>query len=225
MIDRQQEFEQPTPPDCEPALALLQRRLDGEIADAPPEISDHLATCCDCRERFAAARFLLTKLPRKPAPITPFLTERLVSGVVQDLRRQRRLRLTAYAATGLAASIALVFWLGRGNGSRPGPTPQPPEIVQNVKPTPPLLKKELAEAGEAVASLTRRAANQAVDTGRPFVVDVPAPTWPSPIEPSARVIDDAGQALAEGFEPVTTSARRAARMFMRDLPMTEDKQK
>lgn len=225
MIDRRQEFEQPTPPDCEPALTLLQRRLDGEIVDAPPDISDHLATCRDCRERFAAARYLLTRLPRKPASVTPFLTERLVSGIAKDVRRQRRLRFAAYAATGLAASIALVFWFGRGNGLHPDPAPQPPEVVQKVMPTPPLLKKELAEAGEAVASLTRRAANQAVDTGRPFVVDVPTPTWTSPIEPSARVIEDAGQALAEGFEPVTTSARRAARMFMRDLSMNEEKQK
>ena len=49
-------------------------------------------------------------------------------------------------------------------------------------------------------------------------VAVAAPTWPD-LEPAAAPLADARQGLAEGFEPLTTSARRAARLFLRDLPL------
>jgi hypothetical protein len=37
------------------------------------------------------------------------------------------------------------------------------------------------------------------------------------LQAPAGPFEDAGVALADGFEPVTTSARRAARLFWREL--------
>jgi len=51
---------------------------------------------------------------------------------------------------------------------------------------------------------------------------VPPPPWPPALEP-ARSFDEAGSGLADGFEPVTTSACRAAVLFWRDLPMANEK--
>src|SRR5690348_18387120 len=79
-----------SPPACAAALALLQRRLDGESADTPPEVAAHLAGCADCRGRFRAADALATALARRAAPApSPLFTERLVARVQQDYRRRR----------------------------------------------------------------------------------------------------------------------------------------
>jgi hypothetical protein len=85
------------------------------------------------------------------------------------------------------------------------------------------LKQEFTEAGEAVAALTRRAAVDAVDAGRQLVPAVPPPQWLATLEPT-RSFDEAGIGLADGFEPVATSARRAARLFWRELSMSDEKQ-
>ena len=88
---------------------------------------------------------------------------------------------------------------------------------------PPHLRREVAEAGEAFAAITQRAAADAANAGRQIIPTVPAPPWPPTLEPAASM-DGAGTALADGFEPVATSARRAARLFWRELPMTESKE-
>jgi hypothetical protein len=80
----------------------------------------------------------------------------------------------------------------------------------------------LAGASEAVAALTRRAAADAIGAGKQLVPTIPAPALPPAPEP-VRPIEDAGVALADGFEPVATSARRAARLVWRDLSLEEKK--
>jgi hypothetical protein len=213
----------PTPAACAAALAFLQRRLDGDPAVPPPAVATHLAECADCRERFRAATALEAALARLDRPGPPaLLTERLVSRVRAHARRRRRWFWTAGAT--LAASVALAVWL-----ARPGPVPAPPPdapdmpaVVHDASPTaPPTLRQGFTEAGEAVVSLTRRTAREAVGVGRQLVPDVPLPPapWPPTVETAALPLDDARQALADGFEPVATSARRAARLFLRDLPL------
>jgi len=43
--------------------------------------------------------------------------------------------------------------------------------------------------------------------------------WEKALDPAAAPLGEARAGLAEGFEPVATSARRAARLFLRDLPL------
>src|SRR5262245_60019064 len=98
---------------CEPALAVLQRRLDGETSPLTSDIEDHLSVCPDCRERYRLARSLLAVLPPRGDTTEPSSgwTERLVGAVVSDGRRRRVKRLgTAWA---LAAGVLAAVWLVR----------------------------------------------------------------------------------------------------------------
>ncbi|HEY1380461.1 MAG TPA: hypothetical protein VGF55_26910 [Gemmataceae bacterium] len=214
----------PPPPECAAALDVLHRRLDGETVDLPPAVAAHVAACPDCRGRFAAidrltAALTGTQLP----PVRPLLTERIVAGALADGRRRQRLRRLPLAVAGLAAAALAAIWLSRLPSTLSPVTPRPagPEMVREQQPATPNLRREAAEAGQAVASLTRRTAADAVGVGRQLVPAVPTPPWPPALEPAARPFGDAGQALADGFEPVATSARRAARLFWRDLPLAQ----
>jgi hypothetical protein len=210
----------PLQPECAAALDVLQRRLDGEIVAAPPAVAAHVAACADCRGRFAAIGPLLAALDGSEPQMRPLLTQQIVAGVLADIRRRRQVRRLSFAAAGLAAGVAFTLWLARPPAPIT-PTPLLPEVVQR---TPvPNLKQEFTEAGEAVAALTRRAAVDAVDAGRQLVPAVPQPQWLASLEP-ARSFDEAGTGLADGFEPVATSARRAARLFWRELSMSDEKQ-
>jgi hypothetical protein len=194
---------------------MLQRRLDGEAVSTPPAIAAHIAACPDCRGRFAAVGPLLAALDGTDLTVPPLLTEWTITAAIADLRRRRRVRRWSLAAAGLAASVmAAAFWLTQEQASGPGPV--------RVVSAPPDLRQDFTEAGEAVAALTRRAAVDAVDAGRRLVPAVPPPPWPPALEP-VRSFDDAGTVLADGFEPVATSARRAARLFWRELAITENK--
>jgi hypothetical protein len=208
--------EPPTPLECAAALDLLQRRLDGEAVILPVDIAAHVGGCTDCRERFAVAQHLSTA----PAPPVPAdLANRIVQAVVRDGRRRR---LARWSVVGVAAAVAVGVWLARPTSPTPAPPERPgPDLVREPSGPAPNLRQDFAEAGEAVASLTRRTAADAVGAGKQLLPTVPVPPWPD-LEPAARPFEDAGQALADGFEPVTTSARRAARLFWRELTMTTD---
>jgi predicted anti-sigma-YlaC factor YlaD len=214
------DFDLPT--ECAAALAVLHRRLDGDAVDVPPAVAAHVAGCADCRGRFAAAGRLAAALEASVLPTPPrLLTERIIAAAIADGRRRARLRHWPLAAAALAAAVLLALGLSRPSNQQSKTVTPGPEIVRGQAPD---LRKNLAEAGEAVASLTRRAAAEAVGAGRGLVPAVPAPPWPPAIEPTAQPLGDAGVALANGFEPVTTSARRAARLFLRDLPIADAKQ-
>jgi hypothetical protein len=55
------------------------------------------------------------------------------------------------------------------------------------------------------------------------VANVPSPALPNvdltAMEPPTRPLREAGEGVSEGLEPVTTSARRAVDLFLRELPM------
>jgi hypothetical protein len=212
----------PNPHDCDAAMAVLHRWLDRESIGVPPEVAAHLSACVECRERFAASGQLATAMIREESlPVPPLLTERIVAAVLTDRQHRRRQQWRmAGAALAIAASIAVVIGLAWPSGSSPNPAPA---IVKAPEPTGPGVQKEFAEAGEAVASLTRRAATDVAGIGKQLVPPVQSPTWPPDLEPAAKPFEEAGAALADGFEPVTTSARRAARLVWRELAMDDDK--
>ena len=74
-------------------------------------------------------------------------------------------------------------------------------------------------------SLTNRTADEVVASTRKLLPSVPAPTFPTldpmgPIvEPPGRSLVQAGRAVADGLEPVASSARRAFDLFLRDVPL------
>jgi hypothetical protein len=84
------------------------------------------------------------------------------------------------------------------------------------------LNENVAEATEAVASLARRTADQTLTSGQMFVsavpLEVPQEVLGPPLEPPADSLREAGQGVATGLAPVTSSARRAFDLFLRDIP-------
>jgi hypothetical protein len=86
------------------------------------------------------------------------------------------------------------------------------------------LRAELAGAGEAVVGLTQRTANETVGESRLLVPKIEVPrfvtaSWSLATTP----LDSTGKGIADGLEPVATSARRAVNLFWRDTPEKDGK--
>lgn len=226
---------------CLACQELLHHYLDREPVLDRAALDQHLAGCADCRSWHGAAQRLEKGLARRvPAPAPVDLTGRIVARVLADqrarLRLRRRVSLLVAGAAAVAASLLVLAALGYFR--RPadgGLTPSPdPEIVENKPPkveeppAAPSLQDSVAEASEAVASLTRRAADEAVGPTRllwPVVsaappLDDPA-QLPPPFDPTARSLREAGQGITTGLEPVASSARRAFGLFLREIPAAD----
>jgi hypothetical protein len=208
-------------PECTAALVVLHRWLDGEAAGIPPDVAAHTAMCSECGGRFAAMGQLSAGLSRSvsyPPPVR--LTEQIVGAVLADYRHRRRSRRRLWlAGAAVAAAIVAALWLVRPPGpSAPGPTAA--QEMARGDGTAPDLRRDLLGAGEAVAALTRRAADEVAGAGKQLLPPMPPPVVPP--EPD-RPLADAGAALADGLEPVGTSARRAAHLLWREFSMEDDK--
>lgn len=209
-------------PSCAAALAALQSFLDGAPLVPSQEVDRHLATCAECRGRFAAARRMQAVLGRSrfPEP-TQLTTERLVETLIADRRRRQFFRWAGPFT--LAASVLLAVWLLWAGWPFAGPSTKPAPELARPKPAA-LFRDELAGAGEAVLALAGRAARESVE---PFAV--PLPDWDptlvaaggvtEALDPAAAALADAKQGLADGFAPVADSAKRAMNLFHRDLPL------
>jgi predicted anti-sigma-YlaC factor YlaD len=192
---------------CAAATEHLQRQLDGGVAHLPRVVGDHISGCTDCRARFAIAERFSAALVDSAAALPPaLLTERIIARVIASGRRRQWIRRGSLA-TGMAAGVLFALWVTR---------PAEPKLQMADGP-PPDLRHDITDVGQAVATLTRRAAVGAVDAGRQLVPSVPTPPWPPALAP-ARPFEDAGAAIADGFEPVATSARRAALLFWHEVP-------
>jgi hypothetical protein len=214
---------------CPECQNLIQERLDGGDFLADAEVDRHLAECRECRQLQEAARRLEEGLRLLPVPFPPpGFADRMVQQVLVQRRRHRtrRLALTvgSLAAAVLIAVLAVQNWppaavLPATTGpvvaeKPPAPPPAPP---------PPSLSDSFAEVSSAVAALARRTTEQTVDQTRVLWLD-PMPTVArvEPAEPApelaAQSLWEAGQGVSAGLEPVTTSARRAVDLFLRELP-------
>ena len=212
---------------CLECQERLQRRLDREPAGAGPELEQHLVSCPECRQWHGAARRLEEGLRRVPVPPAPAgLTERIVARVLADqrARRRRRLVVVVTGAFALAASV-LFMTLARSLWAPVQPTPSP-EVVENLPAPDPI-----SEAGQALAALPRRTADETVGTLRMLWPVVAAPPMedpaelPPPFDPTARSLRDAGQGITTGLEPVTNSARRAFSLLLKEIPSMEPDEK
>jgi hypothetical protein len=225
-----------------------QRRLDGERPAVAPDAEQHLAECPDCRRLEAAARRLEAALRVLPPPEAPSagLTDRIVAAVLDDRRARLRFRRRVQFVASLAASLLLIaagyaYFRSHQEPTHPaGPAPvvQGPHVPDGAEPparaATPSLDDSVAAAGSAVISLTKRTAGETVDETR---ILLPR-TLPSPALVDRRVLprdlvagrpaqslQETGQGMASGLEPVTTSARRAVDLFLNELPPMESGQK
>lgn len=212
---------------CDDCRRHLQARLDGESA-AEDDLRAHLASCADCRALGTAAHRLRVGLLATAVPTPPAgLADRIVAGVLADHRRRRRRRALVVAAAGLAVAASVVLALVLKDRLAPSPSgfvqndPGPPANPPAAPP--PSLNENMEQATSAVASLARRTADETMSNGQLLVPSVPLDMPPEevlgpPLESPAQSLREAGQGVVTGLEPVTTSARRALDMFLRDMP-------
>jgi hypothetical protein len=224
----------------------LQRRLDGDPGIADGDLERHRAECPHCRQLDAAAGRLEVGLRLLSVPAAASdLTDRIVAAVLADRRQRRSQRRRVLAYAGLAASLLLVAigyaWVRSRSTPTPFPTAPPvlvqaPGIPQELKPAEGSrsLHDSMEEASSAVVSLTRRTAGDTVGQTRMLLPEtVPAPflagadALPRDLVQGkpAQSLHEAGRGVSSGFEPVTTSARRAFDLFLNELPPMEPEQK
>jgi hypothetical protein len=216
---------------CRVAHDLLQQNLDGTPTESPEWLA-HLHQCAECRALTSAGRRLQDglRLVRAPLP-PPSLAERIVERVLLDRRRaRRRLRRRWLIGLGLAAGLllALTLRLNWWGSSTSRETPSPEQLAKNAAIEPgkraPTLRESASELREVVAELSNETAEETVDQTRRWVSHVPSPLWDGfqirpTLDPPTHPLREASEGLAEGLEPVTTSARRAVDLFLRELPM------
>jgi hypothetical protein len=211
---------------CREYQELLHLYLDG----APPgpshrDADRHLADCADCRDWHAAAQRLQDGL-RLFVPAVPpsALAAQIEIRILAQTNRVRRLRRIM---TGLAVAASLVVAALSGYYLlRPDRPAQLRAHEIPGEPEPSLsLQQSVAEAGQAVVSLTWRAADETMDQGRmllPVILPGEAIAEAHPKQSQQELPDqsllDVKQGVAEGLEPVTTSARRAMDLFLREIP-------
>ena len=215
----------PHPTDCAAFEAVVQRVLDRELG---PEALDgpHAAGCPDCRRLAASAKVLAAGLDRlRGVPqVEAARSDRIAAAAAWDYRVRSRVRwagraaAVALAASVLVAAVLYGPWAGRPNQPdvvrRQEPVPQPEPVPERVA-------DRVADAGSALASITRKATDQALTPTRhlippPESVTLPDPELASTVEPAAESLAAMPQAAKSGIEPMTTGAKRAVSLFLRD---------
>src|SRR5205807_3774679 len=197
-----------------------------------PALEAHLSSCPACRELHAAVPSLLEGLRAQTTLLPPLgLAERIGTAVLLQTRRQRRTRRLSFAAA-MAASILAILTISYFRLWQIPRPPSPAPLVRSAEPGKnlhsPSLNQSVAEAGQAVLAMTRRAADETVGQGRMFLplvlLERPAPGVPE-IEPLleqlTKSLRDIQNGMTVGLEPVTSSARRALDLFLRELPSTD----
>jgi hypothetical protein len=222
---------------CHASHDLLQQDLDGTPIESP-EWLEHLRGCPDCRALAVAARRLQKGLGLLATPLPPLdLAARIADRVLLDRQRARRRARRRWAvslalAAGLFVALALrLDWRGRPAEHKSN---QSESIVKSETPVPPAaeaptLRESAAELGGAVASLTSQTADETMEQTSWLVPKMTGPVLPkvdlASIEPPTRPLREAGEGVSAGFEPVTSSARRAVDLFLRELPPMETESK
>ena len=227
---------------CSEFQNYLQQRLDGETPANGADIERHLAVCRSCRELRAAAMRFTQALEAQVSPIPPDrMSDQVVSLVLNEIasRRQarklwsRRLIATAAVAACLFMAIALGnSW--RRSSQRPDVSVSNTLVKRDEKSTPSHQPASLniRDAGSALVALVNRTADETVGQGRvllPQAVSSPAfpvpGDWQPSLEPDAQSLREAQEGVVTSFEPVTSSARRAVNLFLREIsPMETQKQ-
>jgi predicted anti-sigma-YlaC factor YlaD len=219
---------------CTQSREWLQHRLDGAPMQDSSDLEQHLRTCRECRRLFAAAVRLEEGLRVLPSPAPPGgFAKVTVSRAVADRRRllRRRWLAGAVVAASLLVALAVGYYSqpqsGTQGAGQPEPTQPatPPAALVKNEPSAPSLRASMMEVGTAVVTLTRRTADETIGQTRILTEALPMPMNvfeaipPAPEQPILAVWQGTGQRMATGLEPVTTSARRALTMFLRESPL------
>jgi hypothetical protein len=205
---------------CRNALDWLQRRLDGDSAAMPASVASHVTKCADCRGRIRAAELLLASLEERHEDqiLRPLARVHVIAVVQRDARLRRIARWTT-AGAAIAAAVMVAAWLAN-RIPEPGPTPNP---IAQLPQRAPSLRAGLASAQEAVASLTRRTASETIGESRLLLPNIEIPkSATTALASAAAPIGAAGRGVADGLEPVASSARRAVNLFLGDRPQEND---
>ncbi len=223
---------------CELCHDLIQQRLDGQNVVAP-ELERHLAECTRCASLESASQRLRAGLQLLVSPRPPLdLTERFVAGGLADLRTQRQRVRRRFVAVAVAASLLVaaagIGWYVSERLGFNKDQPQVPIIVNNTPtlprqspdqqkpPSTPSMRDSVTDAGNALASLTTRTADETVGQTRLLVPMVTGPSldeldMPPGVE-STKSYLETSHGVSTALEPVTNSAGRALRLFSHDLP-------
>jgi hypothetical protein len=211
---------------CRDFRDLLQQHLDGgRIDEAAYDAHRHI--CPDCAGLHAASVQLLVGLRLIPPPAPPVDLANRITAAVQRSRRQflgrRRFVVPLAVAAGLLIAIGGRLFLGQWLA---GTVPPHSEQTTVQGPAPAVetkgLRDSVAEAGQAVVSLTSRAAGEAVNSARWLVPQVPPAIvplrQPAPKLP-VEALQQAAEGVGKGLAPVADSARRFTDVFLRELPV------
>jgi hypothetical protein len=219
---------------CTEFQELLQMRLDGEKLAINGEVERHLNLCSSCRELEASAARLFEGLGTRivPAP-SDGLRDRIVSLILAQMESNRlggrRWGRRVVGVAAIAAGLLLVAYLGNfwwSSHNTPGTTDHHAVVKKDEKAprVPALSPLNIQEAGNALVALANRTADETLGQGRvllPQGVSAPnlavADAWQSDLEPSAQALRGAQDGMADSLEPVTTSARRAVNLFLREV--------
>ncbi|MHB1423691.1 MAG: anti-sigma factor family protein [Gemmataceae bacterium] len=215
---------------CRVAHDLLLQSLDGPPIESPEWLA-HLRHCGDCRELASAGRRLQDGLRLLAAPLPPpDLAERIAERVLRQRRRTRRRQRLRWAV-GLALAASLLIALLSRLDWRTADAPQtanadrsPPSRATEAEAAP-TLRESAAELGEVFTALKKQTTEETVGQARRWVSNVGSPALPkvdlTTLAAPSHPLREAGEGVSEGLQPVTTSARRAFDLFLRELPMEE----
>jgi hypothetical protein len=222
---------------CSEFQHQLQQRLDGEARAAIGEIDRHLRECSSCQELQLIASRLTEVLGSRVAPVPPQgLRDQIVSLILDEMasqrlwrRRWRRVMAVSAVAAGLllAVFVGYSWWKSRQALNDPDSNTVVKKDEQPA-PAPAQSPLDIREAGTTLVALVNRTADETVGPGRmllpkgvsaPMLPDTDA--WQPDLEPGAKSLREAQDGVAVGFEPVTSSARRAVSLFLREVPSLE----
>ena len=211
-------------PECGAFLERLHAVLDRE---SPVETLDdpHLARCDSCRETAAVARWIRVRNER-PVAVPSELAGRIVAGALSERRTRRRVQWTFGSGLAVVAASLLIAGFLALDAAQPNPDAlraeiPPPQLTPIPEAPPPRLDERFADAGDAIASISRKAKDQTVTPTKNFLphsgpVAPPKSGFPAEADPAAEMIAEIPQNAKSGIEPVTSSTVRAVNLFLRD---------
>lgn len=211
------------PEHCKRAREALDRRLDGEIPGDPPDVASHRLTCGACRaDESAALRMVLGLNTFAPEVLPADFAERVLAMACVAPAAPSRLTRWWLPSLALAASVMIAVFVIRDQTTdryKPEVATVPVKIESAARPAP--LGESLAEAGEAVAVLSRKTVINAPEVKLPsFSLPTEGPL--DRLEPAVASLQNMGNGVVLSISPLTNSVRRAADLVWTELASDTD---
>lgn len=100
---------------CRPMCLMchnwMQTLLDGKAGIIPHAVAEHLKDCSECRQRLAAAEWLLSAVARWPEPEPARSASQITQRVLADRRERHTEQMRSLLAASLAISLFALFLL------------------------------------------------------------------------------------------------------------------